>query len=233
MIASGIDEKQVYEEFKALARELKVPVIDFHYSLEITKNGIVIDKRPRQRSHTFKRNAFNWMFSQLASHPYPDTGNFGASYVSYKDTAGNIRSNVTYAIGGDTTIDSLGSGYRGNLGVAYHGIVVGTGVGAESFDGFALTTRVEHGNGEGQLHHPASPLPAVEWDNDGKVMTATHIRYFNNNSGGSIVITEIGIYADLNTYKCMITRDLLGASITMVDASQLKVTYEVDLTYPE
>lgn len=225
MIKTGIDESAIHEEFKALAKKLKVPVIDMYYDLQVIQNGNILAHAPKQRSHSFNRNAFNWMFSELAAYPFPDVS-FGASYISLKDTGGSIRSDST-----DGIADGYNS-YVAAVGDATEGIVIGTGAGAESFDGYQLTTKVVHGNGGGQMHYSDSEI-SYAWDGGTLTFTTTLIRYFNNNSGGTIVITEIGLYAKLPVYFAMVTRDLLDPSVSCVDASQLKATYEVDLIYPE
>ena len=61
------------------------------------------------------------------------------------------------------------------------------------------------------------------------------VRYFNNNSGGSIGVNEIGLasYSDnpVAYDYVLMARDVLGATVTVADTGQLKVTYTIELTY--
>ncbi len=243
MIAEGINEPEVYGEFLELAREIKVPILQLHYGLELVKGGDVLEKRQRAISHSFNRNAYNWMFSQLAAHPLSD-GTFGAGLISMKKTDGVITTNTNFAMYGKILsqvnatssyyIDTAGIGYNAPVGVDYHGIVIGTGAGAEGFSDHKLGAQVAHGNGSGQMHY-ADTEESWAFNDGTDTMTSTYVRYFNNNSGGTIVLAEIGLYVRgmSNIYNYMVARDLLGATINCVDASQLKVTYEIDLVFPE
>ena len=243
MIASGIDEAKVYAEFVELAHEIKVPVIQLHYGMELRdKYGNIIEQVPKRMSHSFNRNAYVWMFSQLAAHPIDDTGSFGASYNSMKDTGGTVRNSDTYPMAPyavqqsqlSVEIDTPGYGYYGIVALATNGIVIGTGSGAEGFSDYQLTTKIAHGNGATQMHYADTDDPPWAWDEGTDTMTSTFVRYFNNNSGDTIVVAEIGMYfRGLSSYYFMMARDLLGAPISCVDASQLKVTYDIDLIYPE
>jgi len=235
-----INEAEVYAEFMELAKEIHVPVLQLHHALEVTKGGEVIEDLPRTMSHSFNRNAFVWMFTQLGSHPLDDTGNFGASYTSAKDTGGTVRNHATapfYGNSAGTTLrgsDIVTLGYNAVVGVSDNGIVVGTGGGAEGFSDYQLTTQIAHGNDPTEIHYSDTSVLKA-WDEDNDTMTATYIRYFNNNSGGTIVVTEIAMYFEGmgSTYNFMMARDLLVASISAIDASQLKVTYTISLVYPE
>ena len=64
------------------------------------------------------------------------------------------------------------------------------------------------------------------------------VRYFNNNSGADVDVTEVAIVShgyrpnsSTDTYY-MMARDLLTATVTVPDTGQLKVTYTIQLTYP-
>ena len=121
----------------------------------------------------------------------------------------------------------------GPLNVDTYGIVVGTGTAAESINDYALATQVAHGNGAGQLEHLASIIDAV-------VVSAPSAsfkvrRTFNNNSGGAIVVNEIGMYVQTREsipttrYYCVI-RDLLAAGDSIPNGGAYQVAYTIQIT---
>ena len=198
MIAQGIDEAAVYAEFQALAKEIHVPVLQLHHALELRdKYGNIIDRRPKQLSHSFNRNAFNWMFSQLAAHPFDDVS-FGASFISIKDSGNNVRSHASRAVyatrygqrtiqSSSIEIDTVSVGYNAEVTNDDFGILIGTGSGAEGFGDHALTTPIAHGNAATQMHHADTNDPAWAWDEGTDTLTSTFSRFFKNNRGISLI----------------------------------------------
>ena len=70
-------EEQKYEELRKLGQELKIPISEAFLTLEVfDKDGKLIQKH-RQRSHSWTRNAYNALFSNLASVNLDDD-TFGA-----------------------------------------------------------------------------------------------------------------------------------------------------------
>jgi hypothetical protein len=114
-----------------------------------------------------------------------------------------------------------------------YGIVVGTGVGAEDFDGYAMSSLVAHGTGAGQLFYYAQGRVSRDWVLGTRVWTFTHNRFMNNYSGGDIVVTEIGmmgtLYSSSSQNYGLLSRDLLGASVTVSNLQQLRATYTITM----
>jgi len=171
-----------------------------------------------------------------------DTGNYGAGYLSIKDTGGTIRGHVNYLCapdprqGGDTPSAATVAGYLASAAVDTKGIVVGTGTTAESFEDYALDTKIANGTGAGELSYVASELHNVTWTGGTLTMADEQVRYFNNNSGGSIGVNEVGIIAQIDiatlNVLALMSRDVLGSTVTVPDTGQLKVTYTFSLVYP-
>jgi len=68
-------------------------------------------------------------------------------------------------------------------------------------------------------------------------LTNTLIRYFNNNSGGNVSVNEVALVCKYFLYGAglmimLLSRDKLGATVTVPDTGQLKVTYTIELAYP-
>ncbi len=113
------------------------------------------------------------------------------------------------------------------------GIVVGTGANPVTLDDISLQTRVNHGRGAGQLEYGGCGVPftPVLTHPDGEF---TIQRYFTNNSGGTITITEAGIHAlavagtVISPY--LIARDLVAPGLEVDNGEILRVGYVLQTT---
>ena len=225
-----------WEQFKKLAREFHVPVPETWITFEVfDKEGNLVQKH-RQKGHSWTRNAYNMLFSQLAMVNANDN-TFAAGKLSIKNTGGVVRYGA-YPIGLLHNQSTLGTSYdfRAAAGVTTRGIVVGSGTNAESFEDYVLQTPIANGSDAGQLSYALQEAYTYSFNAGTKVLTATHIRYINNNSGNNVDVNEVGavVYAMVNghiAYWCN-SRDHLASTVTVPDTSQLKVTYEISLTYP-
>lgn len=123
---------------------------------------------------------------------------------------------------------SRGNGFYGAVGDSTHGLVVGTGTSGFSFESFALGTPVVSGAGAGQLAYSSAEDVVVTFDSDSSRFSANYARFFNNNSGGSIVVSEIGLVSNMSVPtggEILICRDALSTTLTVTNGGQLKVTY--------
>lgn len=230
-------EEKDSKQLKVLAKRLHVPVPEAFWMLEVfDKDGKLIQEH-RQRSHSWTRNAYNSIFSHLACKNVSDV-TFEAGKLSLKDTGAAIRSGNMVVHRADVSGDATSADF-GTLTPATNinkGILVGSGVNAESFEDFVLQTPITEGVGAGQLNAIASNNHVITYVP--LTLKDEQVRYFNNNSGGNVDINEVCI-ADgisvLNTashYDCVMSRDHLGATVTVPDTGQVKVTYTIQLTYP-
>ena len=226
-------EERRYRRLRKMGQELHVPIPEAFWELEVRdRNGRVIQKH-RQRSHSWVRNAYHLMFQQLAHVPYDS-----AKSLNYLDTGGVSKTNATYII----TIGQAWSsvhGYWAAAGIDTYGIVVGSNDAAESFEHYSLQTQIMNGSGAGQLAYIAGETPVISTVDTTK--KAELVRFFNNNSGGSIDVKEVGLYAHMSSSSggsvnflayIMTSRDKLTSTVTVPDTGQLKVTYTIQLTYP-
>jgi hypothetical protein len=85
------------------------------------------------------------------------------------------------------------------------GIIVGTSDTAFSSTDTALTAKISHGTASGELEYGAFPdsLYTVEPATNGSKTTMTLARRFENSSGGSVTIKEVGIMS-VNGLLCRI-----------------------------
>ena len=229
-----LKEEQKYEQLRELAQELHVPIPEAFWELEVTdKKGKVIQKH-KQRSHSWVRNAYNQVPCQLASKDGADAV-FGAGNINIKDDTGAVIYGAKpIAQDYNASLDALGNGYRGNAGDDARGILVGSGTNAESFEDYILQTKIANGTLAGQLSYVAGEVPTKSYA--ALTITIGHIRYFNNNSGGSVSVNEVGIasYGKANalTTTWLRCRDKLASTVTVPNTGQLKVSYTIQLTYP-
>lgn len=229
-------EEQKYKQLRRLGQELHVPIPEAFWELEVMdKDGKVI-QRHRQRSHSWTRNAYNHMFSNLAAKDADDP-TFGAGLLSVKHLDGTVYGMDFPFTYGQYTVDGTGYyGMRAAAGEDGRGIVVGSGTATESFEDYALQTQIANGTGAGQLSYIASEEHSVSYDTPTRVFQNQLVRYFNNNSGGDISVNEVAIYCKIQqpgSARChCYSRDKLATTVTVPDTGQLKVTYTVQLTYP-
>lgn len=225
-------EEQRYERLRKLAQELHIPIPEAFLTLEVfDKDGKLI-QRHHQRSHSWVRNAYNVLFSQLAGKNVDDV-TFGAGLISLKKTDGAIQSDEKCG-GTSADVDGL-TGYRAAGGDDLYGILVGSGTNAESFEEYFLQTQLTEGTGAGQISHVASEEHSISYA--ALVLKNTLIRYFNNNSepAGDRNINEVALvfYELMHKYEeVLMARDKLASTVTVPVTGQLKVTYTVQLTYP-
>jgi hypothetical protein len=231
VIRQFIDEFQGWL-LKKSSLQLHVPHIAMYLDLEVRMPDGEITQHRHQRSKSFVRNAYNLFFHTIAGYPMND-GTWGDGYVNMKNTGGTLSPGSIRGFCFGT--DSNGQGFLSPGSANDFGIVIGTGTGAESFDSFALGTKIAIGNGIGQLYTLRSEDPNDSYI--GLTKKRTLVRYFNNNSGVTIILGEVGLIGRVITggdgsMYVLFSRDLVTPAISIYDKAQLKVTYAISLVYP-
>lgn len=146
---------------------------------------------------------------------------------SYGESNGALLLN---APPGDSFANTSLSGVRGQ----YVGLQVGTGTTAFAFNDRDLDARVVHGTGSGQLIHYGTVVD--NWQISGSTASFDITKMFENRSGGSIAIEEVGISAPVQssggsfTAPVLISRNLIGTTVTVPDGQGLRVRYTITLT---
>jgi len=229
-------EEPRYEQLRRLGQELHVPIPEAFWELEVRDKEGKLIQRHRQRCHSWTRNAYNHMFSNLAAKDADDPS-FGPGLLSVKHLDGTVYGMNYPFTYGQYSVDGTGNyGMRAAAGEDGRGIVVGSGTAEESFEDCALQTQIANGTGAGQLSYIASEEHSVSYDTPTRVFRNHLVRYFNNNSGGDVNVNEVGIYCKIqqpgSARSHCYSRDKLAATVTVPDTGQLKVTYTVQLAYP-
>jgi len=230
-----------YREMATLGRELGVPVPECFLEMQVTLNGKIVHHH-KQRSHSWTRNAYNCLFTQLTAKNF-NGSTFEGGVLSMKysngtvygpNYAGSILSGIRNFAPGDS--EGLNASYRADTGNLTSGIIVGSGNNPEDFNGYNLQTPITEGASAGKLNYAAHLANVRTWDAGTKTMSVAIARYMNNNSGGDVTIREVGqftrgmLYAQFPTL--MVGRDVLSPEVILPNSGQLKVTYTIALIYP-
>jgi hypothetical protein len=238
MNKANYDEEALYDQLKRLGRKLHIPTPEAFWEIEVRdQNGEVVHCL-KQRSHSWVRNAYNLIFTTLAGKDLDD-GTFGPGKLNLKDTSNVVRygeANTCCYI--HQSSDAAGWGYRGLAGSHAFGILVGNGINPEDFESYYLHTVIANGTGVGQLSYVQGEPNSLTWIAGTLTLKNEIVRYFNNNSGADVDVTEVALVrheyrpkSSVDTYY-MMARDLLDSTVTVPDTGQLKVTYTIQLTYP-
>ncbi|MDX9804102.1 MAG: hypothetical protein RBS96_08875 [Dehalococcoidales bacterium] len=225
--------EEKYREMERLGQELKVPVPGAFLQIEVFDGQANRIHAHRQRSHSWNRNAYNWFFT-MATTTKVLGSSFSDGNLTARTTNGEVRS-------GDFNMFSYDvPAYLASAGISNYGIVVGSGSEVEDFNGYKLSSLIANGTGAGQLTYQIGDSPSVTWDAPSLTFSANWVRYFNNNSGGDISINEVGLvghfhiaFAYTSTLYVLVSRDVLASTLNVPDTGQLKVTYTINMTYPE
>jgi len=204
------------------------------------KNGKII-KQHKQHSHSFLMNFMATIATEMLN-PYGNLNN----YYYFRITNGTWYSwdNV------NTEIHEIFQAMDGANDSTY-GIVVGTGTTPPTPNDFALENQIVNGTGTGQLVYNAvtispaggtSPISAQSTTPTSGVLTpsgnTTSIqisRTFQNQSGASITVSEVGIISKAQSYPnvtvtLLIIHDLLSSAITIPNNGVMAITYTISVT---
>jgi hypothetical protein len=213
-----------YLELERLGTKLGIPVPSVRITIEATKDGKVTG-RYHARSHTWNRNYWNSILNLITGNNWVAT-NFGTGYLSVKAT--------------DTVVAAITGGpvyftNRAPVSNATYGIIFGRGVGAESFEGYVLTTPIAEGVAANCFNYAAMAAITQEWTVGTLTWKITIKRLANNNSGNTITVSEVslGYYNSPTTRVYTFSRDLLAATVDVLNNGQVTGTYEISLTFPQ
>lgn len=142
----------------------------------------------------------------------PDGTEFSGSTISSFPWGQTSTSSSSYIIINETT-------NAGSYKVGKFGLLVGIGTTEPSVEDYCLANQVE-----------LTPVSFQCTNSDGTLFpTVTHT--MRNNSGGTLIITEIGLYwAPISSSPpCLLGRKLLETPVTMEDGEAYTFQYNIDL----
>mgnify|MGYP001050160178 CR=1 FL=1 len=123
---------------------------------------------------------------------------------------------------------------RSTANINFFGIVVGTGDTSVTRDDYKLVTYIEGGTGTGKLSMDNTLVEAVNGTPPESRWNVTRI--FINQSGGTIIVKEIGIagehrHASDGQYRYyQMVRDVLAVPQTLLYMQQMTITYTWKVT---
>ncbi len=232
LILRDLDEKEEREirETHELQKEMHLFLTPVCYlNLEVKNQEGKIISKYKDRSKSWVRNFYNWQAVQQMACPTNSLGiTYGEGSLTIANQLGSPRYDSQYLFAHKTS----------SLAGFQNGIIVGTGDDAESFESYDLSAEIEDGTGAGQLQRSIMSQPIPTYDGVTKEMTLELTRNFINNSGGSIEVKEVGLWAlflyfSVNSYSdILVSRDLLSPTVTVDNSYKLTVTYMIQITYP-
>jgi hypothetical protein len=214
---------------------VKVPKLHADLRLEATnpngKKQII-----ECESHSWNRNFYNWLSSAGGGINGVDATNFQDGNINLKDTGGAVRS-AAYGICLSPIASTQGgsNGHYALSTISTTGLIIGTGVGAESFEDSAIGTQIVHGSGAGQLWYQSSQtLENDFWTLATRTQAHRLTRFFDNWSGATITINEIAQYTSLylsSVRVAMMSRDII-TPLDVAHRSCAAISYVYSLVFP-
>ena len=217
-----IKTEEKYLEFEKLSRILQIPVPLAHLGVEVKDKDGNITESYQDRSHSWNRNFYNHLYCFACYMDETDETTFGAGHLNAKTDNGNVYS-ITRTAPEMQLIASVGNDT--------YGIQIGTSDVAEDYEGYALVSKIEHGTGSGEMSYQASPAGVPTYTSGTKTWDTVFERFFNNNSGGSIIVAEASLMANISS-DVLLSRDILSSAVTVAEAGQLKITYTISMAFP-
>jgi len=222
-----IKTEDKYLEFEKLSRILQIPVPLAYIGVEVKDKDGNITECYQDRSHSWNRNFYSRLYCYVCYMDETDKTIFGAGHLNSK----NVIEEIIDIREKYPALELLADAGDSSLG-----ILIGTGDTAEDFEGYELAAKIDAGTGAGQMSYEASPTGVPTYTPETKTWDTVFERFFNNNSGGSIIVTEAALTSEVNVYSgngyTMLSRDILSSAVTVAEAGQLKITYTISMAFP-
>ena len=96
-----------------------------------------------------------------------------------------------------------------------------------------MIAKIAHGNASGQFAYNAMSAPVATYNGGAKTWSSAPTRIFNNNSGGSITVGEVGLMWNGtcfgSTTHYLFERSVLSPTVAVANGAQLTVTYTITM----
>ena len=229
-------EEAKFAELKDKCRELKVPAPpEIFIGLQVhDKNGVLVFD-DKQRGHSWTRNFYNFLY--LTATYSNGGGAYAAAGQGVKAMNGTVYTSFGRPYNGAYYGWAYGYGFYNNAGNAGSGILVGTGDAAFAAENYILAAIIAHGTGAGQFSYVAMSNSTVAYTAGTKTWKTTWSRVFNNNSGSSITVKEVGLATNTeilgNAFVSgtLMERSVLDPTVAVANGAQLTVTYEISMDF--
>jgi hypothetical protein len=210
-------EEKRFEELRGMCRELKVPAPpEIMIGLKVHDHNGVLTFDDIQRGHSWTRNYWNCLMLVGVLKSAATGSTYAAGSNSLRARNGSYDNpypnDIMYA-------------FTSGVGTPWN-ILVGTGDTAFSIDQYEMATFLASGT----FVYNAFSGSSVTYTGVSKTWKNTASRIFNNNSGGSITIKEVGI-ATNQFHTLLIERSVLSPTVAVANGAQLTVTYEISMDF--
>jgi hypothetical protein len=199
-------------------KTLSMPTLHIHTKVE--KNGIILSEK-HQVGHSWVRNAYN-VYNLMMLDSIPTT------YLFVRKTDGIFMTNY---VPQHFYYSFSGYGYYSTGNTEDYGVVVGSGSTAFDLDDFRLDAVIAHGNTTGKLYYQAQVAPVTAYSGDPDfTQNILHKRVFNNNSGATITVNEVGLIYNHDVgskWYILMSRDVLDTPAVVLNGAQLTVTVSI------
>jgi len=190
--------------------------IDVRITITVKDKDDNIIKVNKQKSHSFVANFLYILASILSNNEYSWTNTANTSNTEYFNSPINEALSLIYN------------------GVYYDGIVIGTGTATPTASDYALGNQIGNGTNSGQMKYNniSFTAPSIGSNN---TTTFKISQTFQNQSGASITVTEVGLQvassnAVSSVTTVLIVHDLLSSPITVPNNAVLTIVYTISVT---
>jgi len=229
-------------------------ILKLHNNIDVKITVIVKDKDGKiikvhkQRSHSFVSNFLSIIASTLASSYNQSISSTTYGYF-HRITNGNYAqyNPNSYIFNSLLNLNDSANDSK-------YGIVVGTGTATPTPNDYELQSQIQNGTGSGQLvygAHTISPAPVSNGTIDyyttastpssgvlpvsGNTTSWQISRTFQNQSGASITVSEVGLISQIYVYNSptvfvLLAHDLLSSPITIPNNAVLTIVYTISVT---
>jgi hypothetical protein len=230
----GFERERLIMQKDGAAGRLDMTLLPkLHLGFLVKKEGKILHEHD-EVGHSWTRNAWNIFFGVMGDAAGGGVGAFGAGYLSAKETSGSVHSTNNQVVQRPGRYND-NYGYINNIAQSVGGILVGSGDTHFTIEDYQLAALIEHGTGAGQLSYLAMAPLTSSYESGTKVWSSEIGRLFNNNSGGSITIKEVGLawygYAFGTNAPFLVARDVLGSPVAVANGAQLTVTYTISMDF--
>jgi hypothetical protein len=232
----ALNDPKLRKEYQDLCFDLHLPCPSAYWTFETRIKDKLIESK-RQPAGSWTRNFWNWMAMTQLSLNCNHASSFGAGYLTWKTTLGNVRGSTTDMLRVATSGDSpsyvvAGVGYKAAV-VTTFGILVGTDATAFDIEQYAMLALIGNGTGVGQLSYQSMLTPTWSWTVGTLTFNFNWYRYMNNNTANTITVEEVGLVANTTvTDNYVLFERHVTGGLAVPTTAQLKCDYDMSLVYP-